>query len=110
MAKFKNKYSNHGKFSYNGFRLEFTGVFETEDKGLINHLRKSPDCWEEVLDDSKSSKTSTNVAKGATNKVKGSTQRAKGNTNAETDTNSEEDATSNAETDTNSEETTQEDL
>lgn len=38
MAKFKNVYTQTGRLSFNGARIEFSDILETEDKDLIEFL------------------------------------------------------------------------
>lgn len=54
--KFKNLNTESGKFSFNGIRIEFNGIFETEDKELINFLKGTQDfvCVDEVKEDESS--------------------------------------------------------
>lgn len=60
MAKFKNLITETGSFTFNRVRYSFVGIFETDDKELIEHFNSRED-WCEV--EIKSKKVEVEVKK-----------------------------------------------
>lgn len=67
MAKFKNLITETGSFTFNRVRYSFVGIFETNDKELIEHFNSRED-WCEV--EIKSKKVEVEVKKPKAKKIK----------------------------------------
>jgi len=67
MAKFKNLITETGSFSFNGSRYQFNGIFETQDKELIEHFNDR-NYWCEI--EIKSKKVEVEVTKPKVKKSK----------------------------------------
>lgn len=65
MAKFKNNLIDAAKFSFKEARYEFSnGIFETEDKELIDFLSSISNVWTKIAD-SKAKEIKEEVKKDA---------------------------------------------